>query len=163
MRQKQLAIVVIMDQQRLATKKSRDPTPSELHLHVHTHGNDGRSFVGEKSQIVHEKYQEISQQQTQTQSDIDQSTPPYAQSTPTGNLDELVMRLIPALTDHIVPVIVERVCELVSLPSHQPNTDLTNHPSDMAPTVPTSSTAANVDEVYALGSDNDRNSPASHS
>nr|XP_018629240.1 uncharacterized protein LOC104104963 [Nicotiana tomentosiformis] len=45
-------------------------------------------------------------------------TPPNAQSTPTGNLDELVMRLIPALTDHIVPVIVERVRELVSLPSH---------------------------------------------
>ncbi|XP_070029462.1 uncharacterized protein [Nicotiana sylvestris] len=34
------------------------------------------------------------------------ATPPNAQSTPTGNLDELVMRLILALTDHIVPVIV---------------------------------------------------------
>ncbi|OIT39470.1 hypothetical protein A4A49_63856 [Nicotiana attenuata] len=63
------------------------------------------------------------------------------------------MRLIPALTDHIVPVIVERVRELVSLPSRQPNTD-------MARTVPTSSTATNIDEVHALGYDDDRNSPA---
>ncbi|OIS99816.1 hypothetical protein A4A49_62629, partial [Nicotiana attenuata] len=86
------------------------------------------------------------------------TTPPNAQSTPTGNLDELVMRLIPALTDHIVPVIVERVRELVSLPSHQPNTDLTNQ--DVAPIVPTSSTAGNIDEVHALGSDDDRNSPS---
>ncbi|XP_070016736.1 uncharacterized protein [Nicotiana sylvestris] len=181
-----------------AVKYGRDPTPSELHLHVHTHGNDRTSFVAEKSRIVHEKYQEILQQQTQTQSDIDQckafyqaaggekkrrvyglgseakcyygpdlhgsfgsdatssATPRNAQSTPIGNLDELVMRLIPALTDHIVPVIVERVRELVSLPSHQPNTDV-------APTVPTSSTAANIDEVHPLGSDDDRNSPASHS
>nr|XP_018624945.1 uncharacterized protein LOC108944414 [Nicotiana tomentosiformis] len=91
------------------------------------------------------------------------ATPPNAQSTPTGNLDELVMRLITALTDHIVPVIVKRVHELVSIPSHQPNTDLTNHPLDVAPTVPISSTAANIDEVHALGSDDDRNSPTSHS
>ncbi|XP_019263844.1 PREDICTED: uncharacterized protein LOC109241550 [Nicotiana attenuata] len=183
------------DRERKAVKKGRDPTPNELHLHVHTHGNDGKSFVAEKSRIVHEKYQEILQQQMQTQSDIDQcktyyqaaggekkrrvyglgsqakcyygpnlhgslgsdatssTTPPNSQSTPTGNLDELVMRLIPALTDHIVPVIVERVRELVPLPSHQPNTDMT-------PTVPTSSTGANIDDVHALGSDDDRNSPA---
>ncbi|OIT06535.1 hypothetical protein A4A49_51032 [Nicotiana attenuata] len=189
---------------RLAVKKGRDPTPSEFHLHVHTYGNDGKSFVAEKARIVHEKYQEILQQQTQTQSDIDQckayyqaaggqkkrrvyalgsqakcyygpnldgsfgsdatssATPPNAQSTSTGNLDELVMRLIPALTYHIVPVIVDRVRELVSLPSHQPNTDLTNRPLGVTPTVPTSSTAANFDEVHALGSDDDRNSPASH-
>nr|XP_018626839.1 uncharacterized protein LOC104097863 isoform X1 [Nicotiana tomentosiformis] len=68
-----------------------------------------------------------------------------------------------ATTGHIVPVIVERVCELVSLPSHQPNTDLTNHTLDVAPIVPTSSTATNIDEVHALGSDDDRNPPASHS
>nr|XP_009782071.1 PREDICTED: uncharacterized protein LOC104230873 [Nicotiana sylvestris] len=46
---------------RLAVKKGRDPTPNELHLHVRTHGNDGKSFVTEKSRIVHEKYQEILQ------------------------------------------------------------------------------------------------------
>ncbi|KAG5610134.1 hypothetical protein H5410_021415 [Solanum commersonii] len=34
-------------------EKGRDPTPSELHLHVHTHGHDGKSFVGERSRIVH--------------------------------------------------------------------------------------------------------------
>ncbi|WMV29713.1 hypothetical protein MTR67_023098 [Solanum verrucosum] len=36
-----------------AIEKGRDPTPSELHLHVHTHGHDGKSFVGERSRIVH--------------------------------------------------------------------------------------------------------------
>ncbi|XP_075087948.1 uncharacterized protein LOC107771064 [Nicotiana tabacum] len=164
----------------------------------------GSISVGEHRKRL-ETYQEILQQQTLTQSDIDQckayyqaaggekkrrvyglgsqakcyygpniydsfgsdatspATPPYAQLTPTGNLDELVMRLIPILTYHIVLVIVERVRKLVSLPSHQPKTDLTNHPSDVAPTVPTSSTAANIDEVHALGSDDDRNSRASHS
>nr|XP_016484424.1 PREDICTED: uncharacterized protein LOC107804969 [Nicotiana tabacum] len=189
----------------LAVKKGRDPTPTELHLHVHTYGNDGKSFVVEKSRIVHENYQEILKQQTQTQSDIDQckaynqpargkkkrrvyglgsqakcyygpnlhdsfgsdatssAIPPNAQSTPIWNLDEIVMRLIPALAYHIVPVIVERVRELVSLPSHPPNTDLTNHPLDVALTVFTFSTAANIDEVHALGSDDDRNSPSSHS
>ncbi|KAH0679112.1 hypothetical protein KY284_020197 [Solanum tuberosum] len=34
-------------------KLGRDPTPSELHLHIHTHGHDGKSFVGERSRIVH--------------------------------------------------------------------------------------------------------------
>uniref|UniRef100_A0A1S3X6E5 Uncharacterized protein n=1 Tax=Nicotiana tabacum TaxID=4097 RepID=A0A1S3X6E5_TOBAC len=181
-----------------AIKKGRDPTPSEKHLHIHTHSNDGKSFVGEKSRIVHEKYQEILQQQTQSQYDIDQCKAYYeaaggekkrrvyglgsqakcyygpnlrdsfgsdatfsaalsnAQSTLIGNLDELVTRLIPVL-------IVERVRELVFLPSHQPNIDLTNHPSDVVPTVPTSSTATNIDEVHALGSDDDHDSPASHS
>ncbi|XP_070038178.1 uncharacterized protein [Nicotiana tomentosiformis] len=186
-------------------KKGRDPTPSEIYLHVHTHGNNTKNFDGEKSRIVHEKYQEILQQQTQSQSDIDQckayyeaaggekkrrvyslgsqekcyygpnlrdsfgsdatssAAPSNAQSTPIGNLDDLVTRLIHVLTDHIVPIIVERVRELVSLPSHQPNINLTNHPSDVAPTVPTSSTATNIDEVHALGSDDDHDSPASHS
>ncbi|KAM3200195.1 hypothetical protein P3L10_032556 [Capsicum annuum] len=39
---------------RLVTAEmGRDPTPSELHLHVHTHGHDGKSFVDERSRIVH--------------------------------------------------------------------------------------------------------------
>ncbi|XP_075110942.1 uncharacterized protein LOC107780688 isoform X3 [Nicotiana tabacum] len=38
---------------RLAVEKGRDPTPSELHLYVHTHGYDGKSFLDEKSRIVH--------------------------------------------------------------------------------------------------------------
>ncbi|KAH0645560.1 hypothetical protein KY290_034343 [Solanum tuberosum] len=36
-----------------AIEKGRDPTPIELHLHVHTHGHDEKSFVGERSRIVH--------------------------------------------------------------------------------------------------------------
>ena len=36
-----------------AIEKDRVPTPSELHLHVHTHGHDEKSFVDERSQIVH--------------------------------------------------------------------------------------------------------------
>ncbi|KAM3265923.1 hypothetical protein P3L10_002917 [Capsicum annuum] len=43
----------------LAAEMGRDPTPNELHLHVHTHGHDGKSFVDERSQIVHERYEEI--------------------------------------------------------------------------------------------------------
>ncbi|KAH0776499.1 hypothetical protein KY290_007910 [Solanum tuberosum] len=38
---------------KLAIEKGRDPTPGELHLHVHTHGHDGKSFVDERSRIVH--------------------------------------------------------------------------------------------------------------
>ncbi|XP_019241589.1 PREDICTED: uncharacterized protein LOC109221569 [Nicotiana attenuata] len=58
---------------RLAVKKGRDLTPSELHLHVHTHGNDGKSFVAEKSRIVHEKISgDITTTKHKTQSDIDQ-------------------------------------------------------------------------------------------
>nr|XP_033512973.1 uncharacterized protein LOC104099978 [Nicotiana tomentosiformis] len=94
---------------------------------------------------------------------ISSATPSNAQSTPIGNMDNLVTQLILVLTDHIVPVIIERVRELVSLPSHQPNIDLTNHPSDVTPIVPTSSIAASIDEVHALGSDDDHDSPASHS
>nr|XP_009774875.1 PREDICTED: uncharacterized protein LOC104224857 [Nicotiana sylvestris] len=91
------------------------------------------------------------------------ATPSNAQSTLIGNMDELVTRLIPVLIDHIVSVIIEWVRELVSLPSHQPNIDLTNHSSDVAPTVPTFSAAANIDKVHALGSDDDHDYPASHS
>ncbi|XP_075101631.1 uncharacterized protein LOC142177069 [Nicotiana tabacum] len=160
-----------------AVKKGRDPTPSELYLHVHTYGNDGKSFCkayyqaagGEKKRRVYglgsqaKCYYEPNLHGSFGSNATSSATPPNAQSTPTRNMDELVMRLIPALTDHIVPVIVERVRELVFLPSYQPNTDLTNHPLDVAPAVPTSYIAANIDEVHALGSDDDRNSPASHS
>ncbi|KAH0722438.1 hypothetical protein KY289_005482 [Solanum tuberosum] len=38
---------------RHAVEKGRDLTPRELHLHVHTHGHDGKSFVDERSCIVH--------------------------------------------------------------------------------------------------------------
>ncbi|KAH0632414.1 hypothetical protein KY290_035837 [Solanum tuberosum] len=66
------SITIGEHRKRLAVEKGRDPTPSELHLHVHTHGHDGKSFVGERARNVHEKYLEILQNQTQTQSDVDQ-------------------------------------------------------------------------------------------
>ncbi|XP_047259188.1 uncharacterized protein LOC124891506 [Capsicum annuum] len=50
----------------------RDPTPSELHLHVHTHGHDEKSFVDERSRIVHERFEEILREKTLSESVIDQ-------------------------------------------------------------------------------------------
>ncbi|XP_060212771.1 uncharacterized protein LOC132640267 isoform X2 [Lycium barbarum] len=203
---------------RLAIKKGRDPTPSEVHLHVHTHGHDGKSFVGERARIVHEKYQEILQNQSQTQSEVDQCQayyedvggvkkrriyglgsqahlyygpnlrpssvsdatssvpPPNAQPEATGTLDELVTRLIPALTDSIIPaltdsiipaltdrllpIIVERVRGLNPSVSSQMDTP-NDHPSSMAPIVSAPATA-NIDQVHASVSDDDRGSPVSH-
>ncbi|XP_009784974.1 uncharacterized protein [Nicotiana sylvestris] len=192
----------------MAIEKGRDPTPSELHLHVHTHGHDEKSFVSERSRLVHEKYQQILQQQTQTQSEIDQSlafyqaaggekkrriyglgsqakyfygsnlcassgsdasssaAPPNAQSAPMANLDELVMRLIPALTDHMVPIdnmlplLAERVRGLIASPSHVQDNH-TDHPSAMAPPVPPSPTT-NINEVHASLSDDALHSPVFH-
>ncbi|KAH0712021.1 hypothetical protein KY289_007980 [Solanum tuberosum] len=135
---------------KLAIKKGRDPTPSELHLHVHTHGHDGKSFVGERSRIVHEKYEEILREKTTSQSDIDQCeayyqasggekkkriyglgseaktyygqnlcasssvAPSVSQSTLTRNMDVFVKEMIPALTKHFLPVIMERVQQVVT-------------------------------------------------
>ncbi|XP_075085133.1 uncharacterized protein LOC107782435 [Nicotiana tabacum] len=142
-----------------AVKKGRDPHQCKTYYQAAGGEKKRRVYgLGSQAKCYYEPNLHGSFGSDATSSAI----PPNSQSTPTGNLDELVMLLIPALTDHIVPVIIERVRELVSLPSHQPNTDLTNHPLDVAPTVPTSSTAANIDEVHALGSDDDRNSPASH-
>ncbi|XP_060170833.1 uncharacterized protein LOC132601785 [Lycium barbarum] len=197
---------------RFAIKKGRDPTPSEVHLHIHTHGHDGKYFIGERARIVHEKYQEILQRRTQTQSEVDQcqayyeavggvkkrriyslgsqaqlhygpnlrpsagsdatSSIPLVNTQPaaTGNLDELVMRLIPALTnsiipaltDRLLPVVVERVRGLVSSSSSQLDTHTpTDHPLSMAPIVPVAATA-NIDEVLASVADDDRSSPVSH-
>ncbi|XP_075075552.1 uncharacterized protein LOC107774839 isoform X1 [Nicotiana tabacum] len=147
-----------------AIKKGRDPTPSEIHLHIHTHvaGEDKKRRVyGLGSQ---EKYYYGPNLYDSFGSDATSSaTPLNAQSAPIGNMNELMTRLIPVLTDHIIPVIVEWVCELVSLSSQQPNIDPTNHPSDVAPIVPTSYVAANIDEVHVMGSDDDHDSPALHS
>ncbi|KAH0688818.1 hypothetical protein KY289_016176 [Solanum tuberosum] len=165
------SITIGEHRKRLAIKNGRDPTPSEIHLHVHTHGHDGKSFVGERAQIVHEKYQEILQNQTQTQSEVDQwkayyqaaggekkrriyglgaqakvfygpnfrvssgsdafgSVPcPNAQTTPTENMDELVVR------------------GLISPASSQADS-ATNHPSTIAPVIP-APTAKNIDEDRA--------------
>ncbi|KAM3322039.1 hypothetical protein P3S67_003190 [Capsicum chacoense] len=57
---------------RLAAEMGRDPTPSELHLHVHTHGHDRKSFIDERSRIVHERFEEILREKTLLGSVIDQ-------------------------------------------------------------------------------------------
>ncbi|XP_060189279.1 uncharacterized protein LOC132618233 [Lycium barbarum] len=180
---------------RLAVAKGRDPTPGEVHLHVHTHDHDGESFVDERARAVHERYQEILREKSQSQSDIDQceayyeaaggtrkrriyglgsqakiyygpnlcvnsgfnastSTPPStSQSAPTKNMEELVMRLIPTLTEHLLPLFIEKARGVISLPSHHPNTPIEN-PSVVTPIVPPT-TAANVDDVDPLVSDDD--------
>ncbi|KAM3305725.1 hypothetical protein P3S67_012592 [Capsicum chacoense] len=55
----------------------RDPTLSELHLHVHTHGHDGKSFIDERSRIVHEKFEEILREKTLSKYVIDQTEAYY--------------------------------------------------------------------------------------
>ncbi|KAM3301676.1 hypothetical protein P3S67_016178 [Capsicum chacoense] len=130
-----------------ALKIGRDPTPSELHLHVHTHNHDGKSFVGERSRLLHERYEEIIREKVQCESEIDQletyyeaaggakkkrlfdlgsettsyfgkklcacnvstSSVPPSISLPTTNMEELVKQLIPALTTHFLPIVIERV------------------------------------------------------
>ncbi|KAM3362572.1 hypothetical protein P3S68_017426 [Capsicum galapagoense] len=57
---------------KLALKIGRDPTPSELHLHIHTHNHDEKSFVGERSRLLHERYEEIIREKVQCESEIDQ-------------------------------------------------------------------------------------------
>ncbi|KAH0657643.1 hypothetical protein KY289_026391 [Solanum tuberosum] len=188
------SITIGEHRKRLAIEKGRDPTPSELHLHVHTHGHDGKSFVGERARVVHEKYLEILQNQTQTQSNVDQLQAYYqaaggekkrriyglgsqaksfygknfcapasgfdvsssipcmnAQTTTPENLDDFMTRLIPSLTDHMLPVFVERVRELISSTSSQSNTPMT-------PVIPTPS---NIDEANASVSNEDCGSPIS--
>ncbi|KAM3307627.1 hypothetical protein P3S67_009370 [Capsicum chacoense] len=132
---------------KLALKISRDTTPSELHLHVHTHNHDGKSFVGERSRLLHEMYEEIIREKVQCESKIDQletyyetaggakkkrlfglgseatsyfgkklcacnastSSVPPSISLLTTNMEELVKQLIPALTTHFLPIVIERV------------------------------------------------------
>ncbi|KAH0755094.1 hypothetical protein KY290_025364 [Solanum tuberosum] len=136
-----------------------------------------------------EKYQEILQNQTQTQSEVDPwkayyqaaggekkrriyglgaqakvfygpnfrvssgsdasgSVPcPNAQTTPTENMDELVVRMIPSLTNHLLPIFVEQVRGLISPASSQADS-ATNHPSTIAPVIPTP-IAKNIDEDRA--------------
>ncbi|KAM3356787.1 hypothetical protein P3S68_023501 [Capsicum galapagoense] len=56
----------------LALKIGRDPNPSELHLHVHTHNHDEKSFVGECSRLLHERYEEIIREKVQCEPEVDQ-------------------------------------------------------------------------------------------
>nr|AAB97814.1 PttA' [Petunia x hybrida] len=186
------SITIGEHRKRLVIDKGRDVTPAEIHLHVHTHGHDGKSFVGERSRIVHERYEEILQQ-TQTQSDIDKcqayyqaaggekkrrvyglgceaqnyygqhlrpafgsdatsSVPPSsAQQPPIGNMDEFMTRLIPALTDHMLPLFIERVRAMIPSSSNQSNT-VADSPSSVAPMV-NAPTDGNIDGVHSSGSD----------
>ncbi|KAM3343684.1 hypothetical protein P3S68_025774 [Capsicum galapagoense] len=57
---------------KLALKIGRDSTPSELHLHVHAQNHDEKSFVGERSRLLHKRYEEIIREKVQCESEIDQ-------------------------------------------------------------------------------------------
>ncbi|XP_015158526.1 uncharacterized protein [Solanum tuberosum] len=72
---------------------------------------------------------------------------PNAQTTPTENVDELVVRMIPSLTNHLLPIFVEQIRGLISPASSQPDSP-TNHPSTIAPVIPFP-TATNIDEDRA--------------
>ncbi|XP_060194832.1 uncharacterized protein LOC132624027 isoform X2 [Lycium barbarum] len=187
---------------RLVVTKGRDPTPGEVHLHVHTHDHDGESFVDERARAVHERYQEILREKSQSQSDIDQceayyeaaggtrkrriyglgsqaqsyygpnlcvnfafnasasAAPSTSQSAPTENMEELVMRLIPTLTDRLLPLFIEKARGVISSPSHHPNTPV-DKPSVVTPIVPPPTTA-NVDDVDPLVSNGDRSPSPMH-
>ncbi|KAH0643838.1 hypothetical protein KY290_034093 [Solanum tuberosum] len=161
-----------------AIEKGRDPTPSELHLHVHTHDHDGKSFVDERAQIVHERYEEILREKIESESDNDQrdayyqaadgekkrriyglgiqiksyygpnlcissqfdassSIPPsVSQSAPMENMDEFVKKLIPTLTDHMIPILLERIQGVTYLPSHQSAHTPIGDASSATPMVP---------------------------
>ncbi|XP_075097676.1 uncharacterized protein LOC107775963 [Nicotiana tabacum] len=171
------SITIGEHRKRLAIEKGRDPTPSELHLHVHTHGHDEKSFVSERSRLVHEKYQQILQQQTQTQSDIDQSLAFYQAAGGEkkrriyglGSQEKYFYGLnlraysgsdasssaAPVLTNHMFPVLAERVRGLIASPSHVQDNH-TDHPSAMAPPVPPPTN--NINEVHASLSDDDLHS-----
>ncbi|XP_049394874.1 uncharacterized protein LOC125859217 [Solanum stenotomum] len=165
---------------RLAIKKGRDPTPVELHLHVHTHDHDEKSFVDERSRIVHETYEEILQEKMASQSDIDQSEaynqamggekkrriyglgsevknyykhklcassfvrPSVSQSASTTNMDEFVKEMLPALTNRFLPVIIERVQEMITP---------VDNPSPLTPTMPPPATTSEVDPLVSSDDD----------
>ncbi|KAK4724413.1 hypothetical protein R3W88_027192 [Solanum pinnatisectum] len=138
-----------------------------LHLHAHMHGHDGKSFVDERSRIVHEKYEEILREKTVSQADIDQSEafyqavggekkrriyglgseaksyygqklsasssvlPSISQSTSITNMDEFVKQMLPAVTNHFLPVVMGRV---------QEGSTPIDNPSTVTPLVPLSAT-----------------------
>ncbi|XP_060182699.1 uncharacterized protein LOC132612617 [Lycium barbarum] len=88
------------------------------------------------------------------------AAPSTSQSAPTENMEELVMRLIPTLTDRSLPLFIEKLRGVVSSPSHHPNTPI-NKPSVVTPIVPPHTTA-NVDDVDPLVSDDDRSPSPMH-
>ncbi|XP_049394687.1 uncharacterized protein LOC125858976 [Solanum stenotomum] len=81
-------------------------------------------------------------------SDTSGSIPcPNAQTTLTENVEELVVRMIPSLTNHLLPIFVEHVPGLISQASSQPDSP-TNHPSTIAPVIPAPA-VTNIDEDRA--------------
>ncbi|XP_059306908.1 uncharacterized protein LOC132058422 [Lycium ferocissimum] len=89
------------------------------------------------------------------------SAPPStSQSAPTENMEELLMRLIPTLTDRLLPLFIEKSCGVISSPSHHPNTPI-DKPSVVTPIVPPPATG-NIDDVDPLVSDDDRSPSPMH-
>ncbi|KAH0643620.1 hypothetical protein KY289_034594 [Solanum tuberosum] len=55
-----------------------------------------------------------------SQFDASSSIPPFvSQFAPMENMDEFVKKLIPTMTDHMIPILLERIQGVTSLPSHQ--------------------------------------------
>ncbi|KAH0655371.1 hypothetical protein KY285_030253 [Solanum tuberosum] len=138
---------------RLDIEKGRDLTLSELHLHVHTHGHDGKYFVGERARNVHEKYLEILQNQTLTQSDVDQLQAYYQAAGGEkkrriyglGSQDKSLYGTNLSASASGTDASSSHVRGLISSTSSQPNTHMTH----------VTSTLANVDEALASVSDED--------
>ncbi|XP_060178214.1 uncharacterized protein LOC132608151 [Lycium barbarum] len=87
------------------------------------------------------------------------AAPSTSQSAPTENIEELVMRLIPTLTDRLLPLFIEKARGVISSPSHPPNIPI-DKPSVVTPIVPPPTT--NVDDVDNLVSDDDRSPSPMH-
>lgn len=66
-------------------------------------------------------------------------------------MNELVTRLVPALTEHILSALTEKM-----LPG------LVERVSELISSAPAAPITANIDEVHASSSDDGRNSPTSH-
>ena len=64
------------------------------------------------------------------------------------------MRLIPTLTDRLLPLFIKKARRVISSPSHHSNTPI-DKPSVVTPIVPPTTTA-NIDDVDPLVSDDDR-------
>ncbi|KAH0771308.1 hypothetical protein KY290_015289 [Solanum tuberosum] len=72
-----------------------------------------------------------------SQSDASSSIPPsVSQSAPMENMDEFVKKLIPTLTDHMIPILLERIRGVTSLPSHQSADTPIGDASSATPMVP---------------------------
>jgi len=72
-----------------------------------------------------------------SQFDASSSIPPsVSQSAPMENMDEFVKKLIPTMTDHMIPILLERIQGVTSLPSHQSADTPIGDASSATPMVP---------------------------